>query len=515
MIQGRIYAGQKFNQICEAVGISGGRIRIIGENNEVESACNQKTRIVNLNKRAVIPGFIDAHTHFIQMGVDALHLNLSRVKSLRSLLQRVRNRSTSTPDGEWILGSGWDESKWPENRYPTSQDLDPASRKNPVWLRRVDGHMGIANELALVASQIPQSTRGFEVNDACKPTGVLREDAMEMMEEKVRAGEKMMLRGLRKAVTIAHRLGVTSIHDMAEPEHIQLYRSLFMQRGLGVRVYLNFFASSLQDVIESGQKTGYGDEHLKLGALKLFADGSIGARTAALWAPYTDAPGETGMLVHNQRELTRLVKQADTHEIQLAIHCIGDRGINAALTALEEGCSKSTLKERRHRLEHFELVEPEALRRASKLWLILSTQPNYVDLWSRSGGLYERRLGRERVKSNNLFRNILEAGLPIAFGSDCMPFSPLYGVYSAVNAPLETQRLDARDSVACYTAGGAYGSFDEDVKGTIDVGKLADLVVLSQDPFENPESLSSVRVDMTIFDGRVVYVRRNARDLIA
>ncbi len=513
IVQGRIHAGRNFDRVHEAIGIIGNRIEIIAENEDVGSACDSRTQIVALNHRVLIPGFIDAHTHFIQMGVNALQLDLSKTKSLRSAMKKVSNRCKAVSPGQWVLGSGWDESRWPENRYPLLMDLDPVSSDNPVWLRRVDGHMGIANKLALGIARIPESTRGFERNEDGRAIGVLREDAMEIMEERVQPDQKVMVKGLKKATAMARRLGVTSIHDMAEPQHIKIFQKLAKQGILGVRVYLNFFPSSLRGIIGANRRTGEGDEFLKLGALKLFADGSLGARTAALWEPYADAPEETGILVHKQGELTELVRKADSHGIQLAIHCIGERGIEAALTALEDGCDERTLTKRRHRLEHFELMESSALRRAGILRTILSMQPNYVDLWSRPGGLYESRLGRKRLRLNNPFSIILKAGLPVAFGSDCMPFSPLYGISSAANAPLETQRLSVKDSIASYTWGSAYASFDEENRGAIEVGKLADLVVLSNNPFEDPRSLSSTKVDMTIFDGRVVFVRHGARDL--
>ncbi len=513
LIEGRIYAGKNLDELYEAIGMAGNRITVLGENRVIESACNPTTKVVRLNNRAVIPGFIDAHTHFIQMGVNASQLELSNTRSIESLLKRVADRCKSTPSGRWVLGSGWDESKWLDRRYPTLTELSEVSSKNPVWLRRVDGHMGVANKLALERVHIPPSTRGFENDEGWKLTGILREEAMEIMEERVQPDRTMTMRGFRKAVTEASQLGVTSIHDMAEPQQIELYRRLAKVGELGVRIYLNFYPSSLQGVINSKQRTGEGNEYLKLGALKLFADGSIGARTAALWEPYADAPEEEGMLIRKQEELNKLVEQADGHAIQLAIHCIGERGIDAALKSIEMVCNRKTLTTRRHRLEHFELVEPQSVRRAKKLHLLLSMQPNYVDLWSRPGGLYEKRLGRRRLQMNNPFGKLLAAGLPIAFGSDSMPFSPLYGIYSAVTAPLRPQRLSVREAIACYTAGGAYAAFDESNRGTIEKGKLADLVILSNNPFEDPGCLSSTRVDMTVFDGKVVFIRRQAADL--
>ncbi len=510
---GRIYAGKNLGELYEAIGIAGNRIRLLGENKVIESACNSSTKVIRLNNRVMIPGFIDAHTHFIQMGVDSLQLDLSKTRSLERLLKRVEDRCKSNPSGRWVLGSGWDESKWVDKRYPTLTELSEISSKNPVWLRRIDGHIGVANRLALNQAHVPPSTRGFERDESGKPTAILREEAMEIMETRVQPDREMIERGLTKAIAKARRLGVTTIHDMAEPQHAKLFRELANEGKLGVRIYLNFFPVSLQDVINSRQRTGEGDEFLKLGALKLFADGSIGARTAALLEAYSDAPEEKGMLIHKQEELNNLVEKADRHGIQLAIHCIGERGIDAALESIEVGCNRRTLTKRRHRLEHFELVEPAAMRRARKLHLILSMQPNYVDLWSRPGGLYEKRLGRKRLAMNNPFGRLLAAGLPVAFGSDSMPFSPLYGIYSAVKAPLKPQRLSVRDAIACYTSGGAYAAFDEETLGEIEPGKLADLVVLSNNPFDDPGCLASTRVDMTVFNGNVVFVRREARDL--
>ncbi|MEE9236807.1 MAG: amidohydrolase family protein, partial [Thermoplasmata archaeon] len=247
--------------------------------------------------------------------------------------------------------------------------------------------------------------------------------------------------------------------------------------------------------------SGLGGQHLRLGPIKAFLDGSLGARTAALLQDFEDEPGNPGRLMGSEEEMFKLIREAAGAGFQLALHAIGDSGIEVAL----RGLSRVDCEGKRHRIEHLELPSDENLRVAKRLGIVASMQPNFIGKWGRPGGLYEERLGVERMRCNNPLRLVLDEGIQLAFGSDHMPFSPLFGVHWAVNAPFENQRLSVEEALRCYTHTPAYASFEEGLKGTIEPGKLADLVVLEKDPLQYAERIEEIPVYMTIFDGRIVY----------
>ncbi len=301
----------------------------------------------------------------------------------------------------------------------------------------------------------------------------------------------------------AHSLGVTSIHDVVDGREIAAYLQLHRQGDLRLRVNLMPRAEELPNLLGSGLSTGLGGHTLRMGPLKVFMDGSIGARTAALFQDFEDDPGNSGRLMAAEDELFSLIQKASAGGFQLALHAIGDRGIRAAL----EGISRVDHEGRRHRIEHLELPGDEDLGLARRAGVVASMQPNFVGRWGIPGGLYEGSLGGERTRRSNPFRCVLDEGIPLAFGSDHMPFSPLYGVHWAVNAPHKDQRLTVEEALRCYTQVPAYASFEESQKGTVEPGKLADLVVLEKDPSESPEAIEDIPVYMTVFDGQIVYQR--------
>jgi len=253
--------------------------------------------------------------------------------------------------------------------------------------------------------------------------------------------------------------------------------------------------------------SGLGSDWLRIGGLKIFCDGALGARTAALSEPFADDPGNKGMFVHERKSLDEMVSRANEHDVQLVIHAIGDVGIDTTISALESALASSPKRDHRHRIEHLELPTHQHIKQMSKLKIVASMQPNFVGEWGGINGMYADRLGKERAMTNNPFNEILKAGVRLAFGSDCMPFSPVYGIYSAVTAPFETQRISAEQSVAAYTRDAAFAGFDERIKGTLEEGKLADFIVMSSSPFGSPAELNSMRILKTIVGGDVVYER--------
>lgn len=483
---------------AEALAVTGGRIQAVGHTEEIRRLAGPDTKIVDLTGKALLPGFIDAHTHLVSLGLKETGyvLDLSEAGSREEALERVREAVRERGEGAWVLGRGWDESRWPERRYLTREDLDRVAPNNPVALSRVDGHLLIANSRALKLIPVPADPDEFDPQ-----RGMLRERAVERFTREIRPGPDEIEEAIPAGARLAHALGITSVHDIVTADHMRAYQRLHRLGELKLRVRLNPVVEQLEALIESGLMTGFGDELLKLGAIKLFVDGSIGARNAALFEPYTDEPSSHGKLNYPQEELDALVKRAHENGFQLMIHAIGDRAIAAALDALERaGIGPGE----RARIEHFELPTAEQLERAQKLGVIASMQPNFLQ-WSGPGRLYEARLGSERDARIDPHRAAIEKGIALAFGSDGMPFGPLYGIHWAVNAPHPHQRLSVEEALHAYTLGAAYAGFSEGEVGSLDPGKWADLVVLSEDPLQAPERLSELKVEEVYLGGERVY----------
>ncbi len=480
----------------QALAVRDGRIVAVGANAEIKKLAGPKTQIEDLQGKTVLPGFIDAHMHLVSVGLreSGYYLDLSQARSLSEVFDLVRARIKETEKDQWVLGRGWDESRWPERRYITKADLDKIAPEHPVVLVRVCGHILCANSRAL--QKIAVASRPGEFDEAL---GLLREETAWAFLEKLQPSPEQIRQAILAGVKLAHRLGVTAIHDIAKPEHIAAYTALHHAHQLTLRVRLNVEVQHLEHLIALGLRTGFGDDLLQLGAIKFFADGSIGARNAALFKPYRDSDG-VGTLNYEQSELNRLVKRACEHGFQVMIHAIGDRAIEAALEALAKA---GATPEHRHRIEHAELLHPEHIARMSELGVIASMQPNFLQ-WSGPGGLYETRLGPERDAQIDPHHTVLDAGVQLAFGSDGMPFGPLYGIHCAVNAPYVTQRVSVAEALRAYTLGAAYAGFEERSLGSLEPGKLADFIVLSEDPARAP-NINEITIERTYLAGRCVF----------
>lgn len=495
---------------AQAMAVRDGKIVAVGTNKEIRKLAGPTTQIEDLQGKTVLPGFIDAHMHLVSVGLreSGYYLDLSRARSLDEALELVRARVEQTEKAQWVLGRGWDESRWLEHRYITKAELDRIAPEHPVVLVRVCGHILCANTLAL--QKISVTPRAGEFDEA---SGLLREGTAWAFLQKLQPSDDQIRAAILAGVKLAHKLGVTAIHDIAKPEHIRAYMALTpgpspvttgegwhsRGEGLALRVRLNIEVQHLDHLIALGLRTGFGDEFVKLGAIKFFADGSIGARNAALSKPYHDADS-LGKLNYEQSDLNCLVKRAHDHGFQVMVHAIGDRAIDAVLEALSFA---GATPERRHRIEHAELLSDKQVARMRELGIIASMQPNFLQ-WSGPGGLYETRLGPERDTQIDPHRTVLDAGVKLAFGSDGMPFSPLYGIHCAVNAPHPGQRVSVEEALRAYTLDAAYAAFEEHLLGSLAPGKLADFVVLSEDPAHS-RNISEIKVERTYLAGQCVF----------
>jgi len=483
---------------AQALAVRDGRIQAVGKTHEIRKLTDAKTDVVDLNGKTLMPAFIDAHMHLVSQGLkETGHiLDLSEARSLQQTLEKVREAVKRRGEGAWVRGHGWDESSWPERRYLTRSDLDAIAPKNPIALTRVDGHLLVANSQALKLVTVKPDADEYDPEP-----GLLRERAVDDFLRQIMPSAEEIEDAIRTAARLAHSLGVTAIHDVVRIEHIRAYQRLHRNGELALRVRMNPPVEQLDSLIALGFSSNFGDEFLRLGAIKIFTDGSIGARNAALLEPYADSPHTSGKLNYPQVELNALVKKAHENDFQLMIHAIGDRAIDAALQALKMA---GVRPEDRARIEHLELPTEEQLHLTRQLGVIACMQPNFLQ-WSGPSGLYETRLSPERDARIDPHRDVIEQGIPLAFGSDGMPFNPLYGIDLAVNALHERQRLTVDEALHAYTLAAAYAGFQERELGSLEPGTWADLIVLSEDPTSNPKRIQETRVLETYLAGERVY----------
>ncbi len=495
----------------EALAVRNGEIVRVGDDYEIEFLEGVETERIDCEGRVVLPGFIDAHTHVENTGRYLVHADLSGADGSEDCIGRLAEREAETGSG-WVQGFGYDESEWKgdDRSYLTSEQLDRVSEDRPVVALRVDMHAASLNSVALEAlgGELPESDVRREDGE---PTGVVVEDAAEIVRSRISPDYEETRELVTAGLEHAAEKGVTAVHDMVRHSRSpQVYRDLEAEGELPTRVRINYWTDHADAVIEAGLTTNAGSERVRTGAIKTYTDGSIGARTAKLFEPYepdeSEAkpdPGDDGEWVITPDELEEIVAQADGAGFQVTAHAIGDEAIEEALSALEATGDPAS---RRHRIEHLELATDDQLERLAEAGIVASMQPNFHQ-WAGEGGLYDQRLGRERRDRTNRLREVLEHGIPLAFGSDCMPLDPLLGIHHAVNAPTEAQRLSVTEALRAYTIGAAYAGFDEDRLGTLEVGKRADIVVLEESPWEHSGRIDEIDVATTLVDGEVVFER--------
>ncbi|MFB6080543.1 MAG: amidohydrolase [Haloferacaceae archaeon] len=509
-----------------AVAVRDGRIVRLGDAYDVAFLIGTETRVVECGGGVVLPGFVDAHTHLDALGARLVHADLSTAATREEALALLSVRAAEVDPGRWVLGYGYDESAWPEDeRRPlTRDDLDGVAHRGPVAAVREDMHLVSVDSTALDAlGALPAGVR----REDGEPTGVLVEAAAGAVFDATAPDRAEARDRLRAATDHAVARGVTAVHDVvSNPAVARAHRDLALAGDLPLRVRIQYHRDRLDAVEATGLATNAGDR-VRTGAIKAFADGSLGARTARLSTPYADAPAERGEWTTAPDDLAALVGRIDDLGLQAAVHAIGDEAVDAVLDAYaavvgddaaddahtddaaDGGAEASAGGDGpRHRIEHAELASDDAIDRMADLGVVASVQPNFLR-WAGEDGLYADRLGDRRP--TNRLRAFADAGVPLAFGSDCMPLDPLVGVHHAVTAPDPAQRLGVTAALRAYTRGAAYAGFDEDRLGTVERGTRADLVVLDRSPWDHPDAIDDVEVLATVVDGEVVHAADETR----
>jgi predicted amidohydrolase YtcJ len=503
---------------AEALAIRDCRIVAVGSEAEIRKYIGSETKVLDVNGKTVVPGFVDCHVHMTGFGQHLQTLDLRNVGSIEEMKGKIREYVERHPEKIWILGGRWDHERFSEKRLPTRWDLDEAVRDKPVFIIRVCGHIGVANTKALELARIGRETvvKGGAIDkDAAsgEPNGVLRENALNLVwrvvpKPSLAELEEACLQACRKAV----ENGLTGVHWIVDSaDEIRAIQKLYSEGKLPLRIYLGIPVKLLDELVGLGLVTGFGNDMVRLGFVKILADGSLGARTAALKQPYTDKPETSGMLIYSQRKLNRLVLKAHRAGWQLAVHAIGDRAIESVLKAFSKALKRFPREGHRHRVEHCSVLNPRLIRRMKRLGLIASVQPHFIvsDFWVVD------RVGTERARWVYPFKTLLKSGVVVASGSDCPvePISPILGVWAAVaRKSFVEESLTVEEALKTYTLNAAYASFSEKETGTIEPGKRADLTMLSEDIFKvPPNKIRDVRVEMTIVGGKVVYERKEEK----
>ncbi|MHB8525675.1 MAG: amidohydrolase [Candidatus Acidiferrales bacterium] len=526
LTNGDIYTVDSQHPRAQAIAIQGEKIVAVGSNDDVHGWIGTRTRVIDLHGRFAMPGFNDAHVHLASAGMAKLTVNFEGAMSLDEFQQRIRAALKNYKPGEWITGSGWDHTLWPEKRFPTRWDLDAVSKDHPMIFSRVDGHVAVANSLALKIAGVAKDTRdpsaGHIMRDAKtgEPNGMLEEDAaMNLVYRHVPpVSHELRRRAIELALADAVSNGVTSIQDYSTWRDFLIYRELKQEGKLPLRIteWLTF-TEPMAKLEEERREGGTTDPWLKTGSLKAFMDGSLGSRTAAMLAPYSDEPTTSGILRMQPKELNEMSIERDKAGFQLNFHAIGDKANRVALDAFAAVRAANGPRDRRDRIEHAQVVAPEDFARFAELDVIASMQPVHLLDDQRWAGA---RLGPERSKGAYAWNTMRKNGVRLAFGTDypVEGIDPLRGIYECVTRELpeggplggwEPQEKLPRDvCISDYTAGSAYAEFEENRKGEIKPGMLADIVVYPADITRMPPAeLLRTSADMTVTGGRIVYER--------
>jgi predicted amidohydrolase YtcJ len=521
VVNANIHTMNAAQKEARSIAVLGNKIVAVGTDAEIKSMIGPKTRVIDAKGKLVIPGFNDAHVHFLEGGFQLSSVDLRSAKTPQEFVERIKAFAAKLPKGRWILGGKWDHENWAPNNLPTAAMIDAVTPDNPVFIDRLDGHMALANTLAMNLSKVDKNVKDVEggeiVRDASgNPTGIFKDAAMNYVGKAIPDFSfEEKLEGAQAATDYVASVGVTSVQDMSAGTDVGVYQELLRQGKLKTRVYGCSPLADYKRWQNAGIHYAFGDAMLRVGCLKGYADGSLGSTTAWLFEPYIDAPTSTGLASDEIPFMPDRIPAADKAGLQVRIHAIGDRANATILDDYEKTLQANGPRDRRFTIEHAQHLRQEDIKRFGSLKVVASMQPFHI---IDDGRWAWKRLDEKRLKGTYAFRSLLDSGAVLAFGSDSpvAPINPLFGVYAAVtrrtlddknpNGWIPEQKISVEEAVRAFTWGSAYAEFQENVKGTLEPGKLADFVMISDDIFTiDPVKIRDAQVLLTVVDGKIVF----------
>ena len=525
LVNGKVWTGD--GRFVQAVAIEGNRIVAAGTNDAVAAAAPRDAKRIDLRGRLAVPGFIDNHVHFVDGGMQLSRVRLRDAATPEEFGRRIAEYARQAGRGKWVLGGEWDEQLWSPYRLPSREMIDAITPDNPVFVSRLDGHMALANSVALKLAGITRDSKdpqgGTIVRDKNgEPTGLLKDAAMDAVNVVIPpASVEDRVAATRAALKEAARFGVTAFCDMSSGvdafQDLRAYQRLEKSGELTSRVYLFTPISEHERLATAAIERSFGSDRLRIGALKGFSDGSLGSSTAGFYEPFVGEPENRGLMMRSMDgDMKKWVAAANANNLQIGIHAIGDRANDEVLSIFE---SVPDFRERRFRIEHAQHLNDKIIKRFAADRVIASMQPYHaID----DGRWAEKKIGHQRAMGTYAFRSLLDAGVTLTFGSDwtVAPLNPILGIYAAVtrrtidgrnpNGWIPQQKISVEEALRAYTVSNAYAMFMENKIGRIAPGMLADIVVLSEDIFTiAPEKIEGVKVEMTIMDGVQIYPERS------
>jgi predicted amidohydrolase YtcJ len=520
IVTGKIWTADPAKPWADAVAIKGDRIAAVGSRDEAEQAAGEGSKAIDAGDGLVVPGMIDAHIHLIGGGLHLTSVQLRDAKTREEFVRRVGEFAKKMPAGAWITGGDWDHTVW-GGEMPDRAWIDAVTPDTPVWISRLDGHMALANTAAMEAAGVGDDVKDVDGGEITRdadgrPTGIFRDNAMGLIERVAPA--PTLAQQLDAAVAAMDYLaarGVTAVHHMGTWQDLEVFRVAQRRGFLKVRIYACTPLHEWQRLANEIKQRGRGDEWLNIGGLKGYVDGSLGSHTAALLEPFDDAPKDRGLLVNSAEDLETWTAAADAAGLQVAVHAIGDRANRLQLDVFERVAKQNGPRDRRFRIEHAQHIAPEDVARFGKLGVIASMQPYHaID----DGRWAERLIGAQRSETSYAFRSLLDSKGVLAFGSDwyVAPATPLEGIFAAATRRtldgkhpdgwVPAQKISVEEALRAYTSDAAFAAFSEKSLGSLQAGKLADLVVLDRNLLETPgEDLAKAGVVLTMVGGRVMY----------
>jgi predicted amidohydrolase YtcJ len=522
VVYGRVWTADSTRPWAEAVAISGDTIVAVGDSGDVARLAGKSTQVISNGKAMVVPGFMDGHTHFLDGGIQLTSVQLRDAGSPPEFVRRIKAYAATLRPGEWITHGDWDHERWPGAPLPDRSWIDSVTPRNPVFVERLDGHMGLANSAALKLAKISRATGDIPGGTIVRrpdgePTGVLKDEAKNPMYAVIPVPSPQQSdAALERAMKWAAQHGVTAVADVS----VEWYEVAALKRAHAAHRMTTRFAVFVplqywHKMADSVRAHGVGDDWLRIAGVKGYVDGSLGSTTALFYEPYDDAPETSGLMVTPEDSLRKWIGAADSAGLQVAVHAIGQRANGLLLDIYDSLAKAHGPRDRRFRIEHAQHLRREDIGRIARSGVIASMQPYHaID----DGRWAEKRIGPERIKTTYAFRSLLDAGAHLAFGSDwtVAPLDPILGIYAAVTRRtldgkhpegwIPEQKITVDEALRAYTKGNAYGVFAERKRGMLKPGYLADVTVLGQDLTAiKPEAIEKVAVRATIAGGKVVF----------